>query len=417
MDFHNLTPFAAQCFTMADSKDQEYRVAVLKVGYAIECLPGQTHARLRVLDHDPVSLCLTDEYWGPVGETSVKEESDLAPFKPRCDVILHGYAHAPGGQPARGWPVRLRLSEPAAELTKEGEVHRVLLDKTLAVRSPGIFREGPLGWKYVAGDAVARIPLRWEQTFGGHCQIPNEAHSRDPRQPEWLLNEACYANPLGQGWLEKRFFRLLERTNQPIPRVLPAPSLSYPGEWLDEPWMAHQPEANLLPRGMAEVASRYRYRPAGFGVVGRAWTPRLQRAGTYDARWLAERWPRLPQDFDFAYWNGAPLDQQIAWPSPRVRIELWNVLDPRYCLDGHVSLELPGHRAFFLAWFAGEVPFPIQPVIDTVLIDGDQRRVSLTWRCLIPAALPVHRLEARFETSPEAPLLKWAQSTATAKEA
>ncbi|HAQ24498.1 MAG TPA: hypothetical protein DCQ80_00760 [Pseudomonas sp.] len=79
---------------------------------------------------------------------------------------------------------------------------------------------------------------------------------------------------------------------------------------------------------MAVIAQGYGHRPAGFGIRGRAWAPRLQTAGTYDRQWLDARWPLLPRDFDFAYWNGAPEDQQIDSP------------------HGFVRAPLPGHRAF-----------------------------------------------------------------------
>ena len=32
-------------------------------------------------------------------------------------------------------------------------------------------------------------------------------------------------------------------------------------------------------------------------------------AGTYDDSWKQTRWPGLPEDFDFGYWNCAPEDQ------------------------------------------------------------------------------------------------------------
>src|SRR6202035_2526225 len=50
--------------------------------------------------------------------------------------------------------------------------------------------------------------------------------------------------------------------------------------------------------------------PAGFGVVGRGWSPRLQLAGTFDAKWLQDQWPLLPQDFQPGHYQAAPLDQQ-----------------------------------------------------------------------------------------------------------
>lgn len=38
---------------------------------------------------------------------------------------------------------------------------------------------------------------------------------------------------------------------------------------------------------------------------------RMQHAGTYDQRWLAQRAPGFPDDFDFRFFNVAPVDQRI----------------------------------------------------------------------------------------------------------
>ena len=49
----------------------------------------------------------------------------------------------------------------------------------------------------------------------------------------------------------------------------------------------------------------------GLSAVGKAWLPRRTLAGTYDDDWLKNQWPLPPKDFDDAYWNCAPADQQV----------------------------------------------------------------------------------------------------------
>lgn len=51
--------------------------------------------------------------------------------------------------------------------------------------------------------------------------------------------------------------------------------------------------------------------PAGLGPYGLTWPRRLARSGTYDARWLRERAPGPPDDFDWNVYNLAPEDQRI----------------------------------------------------------------------------------------------------------
>lgn len=52
--------------------------------------------------------------------------------------------------------------------------------------------------------------------------------------------------------------------------------------------------------------------PAGVGPLASHWSQRRQHVGTYDELWRATRWPWFPQDFDYAYFNAAPADQQLA---------------------------------------------------------------------------------------------------------
>jgi uncharacterized protein YjbI with pentapeptide repeats len=50
--------------------------------------------------------------------------------------------------------------------------------------------------------------------------------------------------------------------------------------------------------------------PAGFGPLDVTSPERRAKAGTYDEAWLKDRSPDPPLDFDFAFYNTAPLDQQ-----------------------------------------------------------------------------------------------------------
>jgi len=51
--------------------------------------------------------------------------------------------------------------------------------------------------------------------------------------------------------------------------------------------------------------------PAGFGPYELMWPQRFDKAGTYDARWLKERFPGFAADIDWTMFNAAPDDQQM----------------------------------------------------------------------------------------------------------
>jgi hypothetical protein len=197
-----------------------------------------------------------------------------------------------------------------------------------------------------------------------------------------------------------------------LPDTLPAPQFEEPGNPIDRLDLVTQPIGPLTPAQMADAARAYRHRPAGFGAIGRAWTPRLQRAGTYDDRWLRDRWPGLPGDFDFGYWNGAPVDQQIAYPPPDMTIELFNLTESVVTSGGCLAVQLPGHRAYALAWFRDGTPVPMRCVIDTVHIDTEALQVNCVWRVVIPCVWPLKAIEARFEVDPCAPLPRFSSEHA-----
>ncbi|WPO00215.1 DUF2169 domain-containing protein [Pseudomonas sp. MUP55] len=442
MEFRNLTPFDALCFSALGVDDQEYPVLVMKVGYRLLSIDGHTgQFRAEVLDDDPLPLCTGDTYYGEEGSSSVCEESDLAPFKPRCDVIVVGNAYAPQGQPTTHWTAGLRISAPvpplppvdvplptplspgerlteyqlaawqaarqeAARRRANAPTRHYLLDKYLNFTGPRHFRHSLFGgWQLTEPQPATSVPLRWEYAFGGSSMVLNPEHAVDANTPPYLLNEVCYSNPLGRGWIEKREEDLGYQLDQPL-RELPAPQI----EPIDKPvWRlerAKHPEGELNANGMAQIAANYKNQPAGFGILGRAWAPRLPLAGSYDEAWQRERWPGLPTDSDFGYWNGAPADQQIEFPPPAFRLELLNLTDPALTPDGTLCVELPGHRAFVLMRLRNGAMLPLPMLTDTLRIDTEAMTLALTHRISLPNDLDIRVLEARFETDPNAPLIK-----------
>lgn len=440
MEFRNLTPFDVMCFSALDLQHTEHPVIAMKVGYRLQPVAetlGQFSAV--VMDRDPLPLCRADRYWGEEGRSSVREESDLAPFKPRCDVIINGHAHAPGGNPIEFWEAGVRLTAPAlrpvlhvdppkpwrpgAPLTEEqlyawrdakreaeqrmatAPRRQVFLDKRLRFCGPRRFEKGFFGWSLTDPEPALSVPLQWEYAFGGSSLIypSNEQDSKSESRP--VLNEVCYSNPLGRGWLHEQHIKAARDAGEVIKQI-PAPQIEAVESQLTEPYFCERRDGDVTAHEMCNAADSYPVQPAGFGFVGRPWAPRLALAGTYDEAWLQERSPGLPEDFDFAYWNGAPADQQIAFPPPNLSIELFNLVDPRLSSNGRVCVELPGHRPFVLLRLRNGAMLPLPFLTDTLLIDTDAMTLSLTHRISLPRGIDLRVLEARFEVDPSAPLLK-----------
>lgn len=409
MELRNLTPFGALCFRALDPAGRERRVVVMRVCYELRPRPQQAGwFDARVLDEEAPELELADRYTGAEGSSSLVCESDLVPCKPRCDVLVGGSAHAPDGRAATRWSARVRLT--CAGDTRAGgaqgeQGRRVLLDKTLVVHGPRVFlRVWGGGWELQQALATTAVPLSYERAFGGASLVTAPGGDGAP-----LLNEVCYQNPIGCGWRDTREMKLRESTGQPLPETIPAPQLEYPDDPIRGLHLARQRTGPLTPREMAEVVAGEPHRTAGFGPTGKAWSPRLQRAGTYDDAWKNERWPRLPDDFDVGFWNGAPADQQCDYPPPDARIEMLNLLDTAAAKGGVAIVELPGHRPFVLVRMNNGVMLPLPMVTDTVHIDTELHRVALVHRVSLPVSVPVRVLEVRFETNPSRPLVRLAR--------
>ncbi|MGN8258692.1 DUF2169 domain-containing protein [Pseudomonas sp. SMSB3] len=441
MEFRNLTPFDVKCFSALAPDGQEHPVVAMKVGYRLEPIEGCLgRFRVIVIDDKPLPLCMADTYYAETDSSSLLEESDLAPFKPLCDVIVVGNSYAPAGQPAEAWEAGIRITStrprqvladppppkraPGVYLTadqlqvhqeqvlevrrrnREQQTPQLLLDKTLRFTGPREFRLGLLGWQLTRPEPATRVPLRWERAFGGTSLIANPQYGHITDAPEYLLNEVCFSNPLGCGWLEHHHEKLhYEQTGDRL-TSLPAPQIEHLDTLIERPLRSLHPCGPLNAQAMAEVATSYGCIPAGFGIVGRAWAPRLALAGTYDESWEESHWPGLPLDFDFAYWNGAPIDQQVTFPAPDARIALVNLTDPALSLDGHCEFELPGHRPFLLMRMTNGLMLPLPMLTDTLRIDTDAMTLSMTHRISLPKSLDIRVLEARFETNPEAPIIR-----------
>ncbi len=439
MEFRNLTPFDALCFSALDPNDDEHKVIVMKVGFRL--IPQADGSwRADLIEDPPVPLCLGDEFFGEPGESSVRQESDLAPYKPRCDVLVIGHAYAPGGKPSAHWETRLRVSLPPGETERDepdapqplnpmmgltdaqreqwqrdkqraaqsaasaAAAEHVLLDKRLTMLGPYGFTQRFLlpGWRRSRVMPIARLALRWEHAFGGSSVV------RDRRKPDGktLLDEVCFSNPVGRGWVERREAGLARKAGQPRRRVIDAPQIVPSGKPLAAPVLVSHPKGEQNARQMAERARGYGVQPAGYGPVGRAWAPRLALAGTYDDTWLQQRHPGLPADIDFRYWNCAPEDQQLPYLPPTFRLQAWNLTSPTQG-NGHLDVTLPGHRAFLLMRLESGVVLPLPMITDTAILDTDEMTLTLTHRSWIPAATPpVRVLEARYEADPAAPLIR-----------
>jgi hypothetical protein len=159
-------------YTLGRDKDgRESVVVVVKGTFALPvqngAVPQLAAAQLPMVDAD-VST-------GEPGRSATLVESDWAPIKPRCDVLLNGSAHAPGGRAVPRVVVGLQVGA---------------MRKAFVVHGPRCWEAAGTGFRPGQAAAFERQPISYDIAFGG-----TDNRASDP------AHHAAYAdNPAGRGW-------------------------------------------------------------------------------------------------------------------------------------------------------------------------------------------------------------------------
>lgn len=266
------------------------------------------------LAKEPARIVFADEYFGQPGASAVCYESDVSLHKPYTDLVVKGNAVAPNGNLASRVEVSLRYAG------------RML--KTLHVSGDRVWEHGLTGWRSSPPQRFATLPLTYERAFGGCDESGNE-----PR------------NLVGVGY------------HTDVSRDLvgaPLPNVEYAEQLISSP--------------------RERPAPAGLGVVARSWQPRLGFAGTYDQRWLDERYPLLPLDFDTRFNQSVASDQWLPRPRGGESIVLTGMsTSPQF------RVVLPSCSLRLGARYRDHAEDRAME-LDTILVEPDDSRLTLVFR-------------------------------------
>ena len=308
----NHTPYTCERVILFDRSGAESLLVAVKALYNF----AQDTTRL-ANEQEPVTVA--DEYFGEPGFSSVRRASELLPPKKTTDIFVTGHAVAPKAG-TKGLQVGVRVGNIMHKAVVFGE-RRGFSE----VDNPRPFE---------------RIPLVWENAFGGMDQSPEQEsdHEYDNR------------NPVGRGFIAKK-------SKVHTDEVL-LPNIEHPSERLRAP-------------GDSPT-------PVGFSPLAPSWSPRLEYAGTYDEAWINERAPLLPDDFDDQFFQAAP--PSLVAPEYLKGNELCALLG--LTQEGKISFPLQTMRPFLRARFAAS-GVRSTPNLETVHIDADARTVSLLWKSFI----------------------------------
>ncbi|MFH1983894.1 MAG: DUF2169 domain-containing protein [Pseudomonadota bacterium] len=198
---------------------------------------------------DPDAPLSEQDLW-PFVQSELGKDAilDAAMPKLKGEVLVWGRCFTPGGAP---------------RIAGEVGFHAGAIEKTLHVF-------GDRFWQKAGGTAqvitdprpFTEMPITWQRAFGG---------------------SGFEQNPLGRGAAP-----VLSPEGQ---EIRPLPNIEIPGRLIGAP--SDRPI------------------PAGFAPIDFTWPQRTKKVGTYDERWLQERWPFYPDDMDWTYFNAAPEDQQM----------------------------------------------------------------------------------------------------------
>jgi hypothetical protein len=278
------------------------------------------------LAEQQVDLVMVDEFTGEPGFSAPKYESDFAPTKPRCDVLLNGSAYAPAGRPVTRVDVGLRVGAMA---------------KFFSVVGNRFWKKDLFSIHATEPTPFTVMPISYDNAFGGV----------DQSDPDETKHRTFLENHAGKGF----HFNL---TKEAIDGK-PLPNTEEIGERV------------TIPRG--------NYRPMAFGPIGRAWKPRPKFAGTYDQNWVENVFPFLPPDFDDRYYQSAPEDQLTDYLRGGEEVVLVNLTS-----QGRTTFKLPTISVPATFYLKNGEEKEIAANNDTIVIEPDLGRFMLIWRTSLP---------------------------------
>lgn len=270
---------------------------------------------------DGAEVHIADEHWDDPAKTSIRYPSDLCVRKPATDIVVVGSAMRPYREPARTLDVLVRVGP---------------VEKFLRVHGTRVWYKAMAGLGLTPPEPFEDVPLKWELAWGGADFTEGQKPLEEPR------------NPLGRGVVR------------------------------DASTLVHQPGPQIEDPREPITSPRGKHTPAGVGAIARHWAPRRGYLGTADELWKRERMPLLPVDFDDRFNQMAPPD--LIAPGHLVggeRVQLHNL-----CAEGSLDFELPRVHFFVGARFAHGLD-EHRVVLDTVLLEPNDRKLDLTWRAVV----------------------------------
>jgi len=346
MTLHNATNFEAGYNLGVEKSGHHCLVVVCKATFAMPC--SMDEPAIPKSKEEQMQLHHTDLFTGEEGESALLYENDFAPHKPKCDVILNGSAYAYPEEETIDREVQLRIGA---------------LDKSFRVVGRRIWEKHAFKATSSEYEPFVKKFISYDIAYGGNDLDPNKPSVEDENYV------AFERNPIGAGF--------------------------YPFHEIEE----------LIGKPLAETRERYTpatdpksesYLPQSFGAVARHWYPRYTLGGTYDAHWVEEVKPFLPDDFDEHYYQCAPKEQQIDYLKGGEKVSLKG-LTP----EGERTFLIPTLEVGMEVIRSNGEREKLAPVIDTLMLEPDEERFALVYRAKIKLKRSIHEVDTIIVGTPD----------------
>jgi hypothetical protein len=316
MQLVNATPFTA---SYGGGLLKSGRRCVVIVAKATFTIPESS--RMEPTIHETqVQPFNSDVFFGDPASSAPKYETDFAPLKRHCDVILHGAAYAPSEESV----IEVKVGLQVGRVNKQ---FYVLGDRNWKKALIGALQPSAI-------TPFFRQPFSYDVAYGG----------TDRTKADKGKVAVYMQNPVGVGY---------------------SPHSRPEGE--------HAPSTEALRQRITRPNGKFK--PMSFGPIARNWEPRIQYTGTYDQHWQEEVSPFLPSDFDERYYQCAPQDQQTDYLKGGEKVVLIG-LTPQ----GRCEFRIPKVSVPMTAIMGSGERRRLNSVIDTLCLEPDEGRFTLVWR-------------------------------------
>ena len=326
MQVINGTPYVVNSTQANDKKGDVHLLVVAKATYDF---PEVNDEPLKLSDIQR-TVYDDDLFEGAPGVSTPYFESNWSYNKPLCDILVK----------ATGYPPEGHESETLSVGFEVGTCH-----KKVWIQGQQQWQKNSMGKLVLTPkQELTSTPITYSRSYGGSWLA-------DEKQDD-SFNAFFLYNPVGSGFAEKQHRLHLEGKTAP----------------------------NIFPDESVMNASKA-FKPVSFGPLGRHWLPRSQYAGTYDQNWIDNVYPKWPADLDERYFQAAPEDQQIAYPSGEEKVVLSNMHPSRSLIE----FALPKKTTLpIIALMEDRTVVTLPTVIDTLEIDADAQQISIVWRAKLP---------------------------------